>query len=212
MKKNKVLVSNFIIVILMFINSIWVYSRLPEKVASHWDTQGQVNGYMSRFGGAFFMPFLILGIFLFLMVIPNLDPKKNIAKFKDVYNIFITIFLLYMFYIHSLTLAFNLGHKFDFTRAILPAFGVLFYYIGWMLSKARPNWFIGIRTPWTLSSDTVWGKTHILGGKLFKISGILALFGFFLPKYSFFFILIPVIASSIYLVVYSYFEFKNLKK
>jgi len=67
------------------------------------------------------------------------------------------------------------------------------------------------RTPWTLSSDTVWHKTHDLGGKLFKISGVLALIGFFLGQFAAYFALIPVLASAIYLVVYSYLEFAKEK-
>lgn len=207
MKGKRIQLINIAIIGLAFIESIWAYTRLPEKVASHWDAAGQVNGYMGKFGGAFFMPLLTLSIFILFSFVPKIDPRNNIAKFKDIFNIFITVFLLYMLYIHTLSIAFNLGHTFDFTRAILPSMGVLFYFIGWMLPRAEPNWFIGIRTPWTLSSDIVWEKTHELGGKLYKIAGVLTLIGFIVPKYAFLFVLIPIIVVSIYLVVYSYIEF-----
>lgn len=204
---------NIVLVVLMFIESVWAYFRLPERVASHWGPTGQVDGYMSKFGGSFFMPILVLVVFLLLLIIPRIDPKKqNIAKFQHIFDLFITVFLLYMIYIYSLTLYFNIGHTFDFTRAILPPFGVLFYFLGWMLPQAEPNWSIGIRTAWTMSSDVVWRKTHQLGGTLFKISGVLALVGLLLPAEAFLFVFIPVIASSFYLVVYSYLEFAKLKK
>jgi uncharacterized membrane protein len=204
---------NLFLIILFFIEAIWAYSRLPERVATHWNAQGQVDGYMGRFGGTFFVPLLVLGIYLLFLIIPRIDPKrKNIAQFIDIFNRFITALLLFMLYIYSLTIVFNLGYTFDFTKVILPAFGALFYFIGWMLPKAKPNWFIGIRTPWTLSNDEVWVKTHMLGGKLFKISGVLVFLGLLLSKYAYLFVLVPIIVSSIYTVVYSYLEYKRIEK
>lgn len=209
--KNKFHFTNLCLVISILIEGMWAYTKLPEKVASHWDAQGQVNGYMGKFGGAFFVPLLTLGLYLLFLIIPKIDPKKNVANFIDIYNRFVAILLLYMLYIYSLTIYFNLGHKFDFTRAILPAFGILFFFIGSMFSQAKPNWFVGIRTPWTLSNDTVWKKTHIVGGKLYKVSGVLALFGFIFPKFAFLFIMIPIIVSSIYLILYSFLEYRKIE-
>jgi len=78
-----------------------------------------------------------------------------------------------------------------------------------LIENAKRNWFIGIRTPWTLSSDKVWRKTHMMGGKLFKIVGVIALFGIILPKYAVFFVLIPVILVTGYLIFYSYFNYQK---
>ena len=90
--------------------------------------------------------------------------------------------------------------------------GLLFFYIGVLCENSKRNWFVGIRTPWTLSSDKVWDKTHKLGGKLFKIAGIIALIGIFFQNYVVYFILIPTFSVSIYLIVYSYVEFRKEKK
>jgi len=87
----------------------------------------------------------------------------------------------------------------------------LFYFCGVLIGRARRNWFIGIRTPWTLSSDVVWDKTHRRGAKLFMISGIIAVFGMFFKGYTFIFVLAPVLLFSIYLVFYSYAEYKKTK-
>jgi uncharacterized membrane protein len=80
------------------------------------------------------------------------------------------------------------------------------------MEKAKKNWFVGIRTPWTLSSENVWEKTHKIGAKLFKAAGITALLGVLAPAYSFFFILGPILAASLYLVLYSYLEYRKEKK
>lgn len=90
--------------------------------------------------------------------------------------------------------------------------GLLFFYIGVLCENAKRNWFIGIRTPWTLSSEVVWGKTHKFAGKLFKIAGAVALTGVFFGRYAFLFILIPVALISVYTIIYSYIEFQRETK
>jgi uncharacterized membrane protein len=87
--------------------------------------------------------------------------------------------------------------------------GLLFYYTGVLCEKSKRNWFIGIRTPWTLSSDKVWEKTHKIGGKLFKIAGIIAILGALTPEYAIILILIPVISAVGYTIAYSYFEYQK---
>ena len=195
----------------MFALSWWAYYHLPDKAASHWNVTGEVDGYSSRFAGAFLMPIITIIIYGLFYIFPKIDPKKeNVAKFINLYWGFVNIFLGYMLYIHLLTIAANLGYNFDMIRAMLPGFAVLFYYIGWMLPQAKPNWFLGIRTAWTLSSDEVWQKTHELGGRCFRYSGVIVLLGIFFTKYAIFFAIIPVLASSLYLVIFSYLEYKKL--
>lgn len=212
MSKLKLQFINPILVALAFIEGLWAYSRLPEKVASHWNAQGQVDAYSSKSSGAFTMPIIILVVYLLLLVLPKIDPKRKVAGIIGIFNLFITVFLLFMIYIYNLTIAYNIKGEFDFLKAMLPALGIFFYFIGWMLPQAKPNWFIGIRTPWTLSSDKVWEKSHELGGKLFKASGILILLGFLFPRHAIYFVFVPVIASALYTTIYSYFEYNKEKK
>jgi uncharacterized membrane protein len=111
----------------------------------------------------------------------------------------------FMVYMHTLTMLWNLGYnQFNMGTAMLPAMGLIFVFAGIMMRKAKRNFFIGIRTPWTLSSDHVWDETHRLGSTLFIAAGILALLGAFFPDYAFWFILIPVLGSTLFLLVYSY--------
>ena len=186
---------------------------MPEKVASHWNSKGEVDGYMSKFWGIFLMPILSIVLLVLFVLFPKIDPlKKNITKFKKYYEWFIVLFILFLFYIYIITLIWNLGYKFNMTAAIIPAFGILFFYIGILTENAKRNWFIGIRTPWTLSNDEVWEKTHKLGGKLFKISGVIALLGILFQKYAIYLFLIPVIFSALYSSIYSFFEYRKQKK
>ena len=94
---------------------------------------------------------------------------------------------------------------------LIPAISILFYYVGVLVEHAKKNWFIGIRTPWTLSSNIVWKKTHKLGGKLFKFLALLILISLFFPNEFAFIILISVLAVSFYIIVYSYFEYEKEK-
>ena len=201
-----------IIVVLVIIIGITIagaalWSQLPDPMASHWNENDQVDGYMSKFWGVYMMPLITIGLFLIFLLIPNIDPlKANIAQFRGAFNLFITVIIAFMAYVHVLTLRWNLGYTdLGIGKAMLPAMGLLFIVIGSMLRKAKRNWFIGIRTPWTLSSDSVWEEIHRLGGILFMLSGVIAIIGgFFGGTVAFWSIMIPIFGTSIFLVVYSY--------
>lgn len=186
--------------------SISVFNRLPDQMASHWNTANQVDGYMSRFWGAYLMPVVAVGMLALFLVIPNIDPlKANIAKFRNYFNAFIALMVAFLVYVHILTLLWNLGYdQFNMGTAMLPALGLIFVFAGIMMRQAKRNFFIGIRTPWTLSSDYVWDETHRIGSTLFIASGILALLGAIFAEYAVWFILIPVLGSTLFLLVYSY--------
>ncbi len=199
-----------LLVVLTFAVGIILYPSLPERMATHWNINGEANGFSTRAFGVFFMPIMSLFLAILLLSIPRIDPlRENIEKFRKYYDWFIIIMLFFFLYVHSLTLIWNLGIEFDMTRMMLPAMGIIFYASGIMMEKSKRNWFIGIRTPWTLSSDRVWDKTHKIGSRLFKLSGVLAIIGIFFGKYSIYFILGPVLLSSIFVFIYSYWEYRK---
>ncbi len=211
MKKIQIIVLG--IILLSFVTSVYFYDKMPEKMASHWNAQGEVDGYMPKSWALFLMPLISAGLFLLFVAVPKIDPmKENIKKFIKFYDVFILLFIGFLFYIQSLTILWGAGTRFDIIQALSPAFALLFYYCGILTENAKQNWFIGIRTPWTMSSEIVWNKTHRLGGKLFKISGIIAVFGVLLPGYAIFFILVPVILFAAYTVIYSYLEYQREQK
>jgi len=202
-----------VIILLSFIVGIYFYPQMPEKMASHWNTQGQVDGYMSKFWGLFLMPLISAGLFLLFITIPKIDPlKHNIEKFRKYYDGFVVLIIVFLFYLYLLTIFWNIGITFSMTQLLAPAFGILFYYCGILTENAKRNWFIGIRTPWTLSNDAVWDKTHKIGGKLFKAAGVIAFVGIFFQKYALFFVLVPVILVAAYTTIYSYIEYQKEMK
>ncbi len=197
-----------VLIVLAALAGLLFWNQLPDPMASHWNIDGQVNGTTSKLAGVFLLPAMSLGLLLLFLLIPVIDPlKANIAKFRGTYNTFIVLLTVFLVYVHGLQLAWNLGHVFRMNVALLPAVGLLFILMGFVIEKAKRNFFIGIRTPWTLSSDTVWDETHRAGGLLFKLSGVIALIGALFPDYSLWFVLVPAIGSALFTVVYSYVLF-----
>lgn len=208
MRKSETII--LIIILLSFAIGAYLYPHMPDRIASHWNAQGEVDGYMPKFWGVFLMPLISIGLFLLFIFIPRIDPlKANIEKFRKHFDAFIVLFFLFLFYLYLLTIFWNLGERFNMVQFLSPAFGALFYYCGILVEKAKRNWFIGIRTPWTLSSEKVWEDTHRIGGKLFKISGILALLGIVFPNYAIFLILFPALLTAAYVAFYSYFKYQR---
>ena len=201
------------LILLSLATGFVLYPGMPENFASHWNIQGEANGYSSKMFGVFFLPALSTIILGFFLLIPKIDPLgKNIEGFRKYYDMLVLLVIGFMSYLYLLTLLWNTGHTFDMVQMLAPAFGVLFYCLGILLGNAKRNWFVGIRTPWTLSSDVVWDKTHKMGGKLFKAAGVVAFLGVLVPAYALLLVIVPVIAVAVYTFVYSYFEFVKQSK
>jgi len=209
---NKALTVSVILILFSFILGIYFYGIMPDKIASHWNANGNADGYLSKFWGLFLLPIISLGLFLLLLFIPRIDPKKeNIKKFEKSYFNLILITVIFMLYIYLLSILYNLNYNLNMTQWIIPGFSLLFFYIGIVLGKAKQNFTIGIRTSWTLSSEEIWDKTHKMSANLFKFSAIISLLGIFLPKYAIIFIIIPLIISALYSIIYSYILFRRKK-
>jgi immunity protein, SdpI family len=162
--------------------AIWAYPQLPPRVATHWNIRGEADGYSGRFVGAFVMPLVILAVAGIARVLPRIDPKgKNYPKFHDTYWLLINGVLIVLGVLHLAVLGNAIGAPVPIQRVIPIALGFLFIVVGNYLGRVQPNWFLGIRTPWTLSSDTVWRKTHRLGAWVFVIAGLLFMASAFMP-------------------------------
>ena len=211
MSLRNTLLAVALILLITFLASAVAAPLLPDSVASHWDQNGMVNGYMPKLPFLLMMPIILLVSSISLLFLPMIDPlKANFQSVRSSYHIFIVGFTLVMAYIHALTLVYNLGYTFNFTTLMMPAFSILMLITGFMVERAKPNWFVGIRTPWTMSSPTVWEKTHRLGGLLFKILAAIILMGLFLPGgVATFLFLISITTVSVGLIVYSYVVYKQ---
>ncbi len=173
----------FVVAALAAALSLWAYPRLPESVATHWNLHGQPDDYSSRLFAAFGVPLVIVGIAGLFQVLPKLDPRQaNYPKFLGTYWLIANAVILFMAGVHALIIASGLGANISVTRVIPLGVAVLLVVLGNYLTRVEPNWFVGIRTPWTLSSDAVWRKTHRTAGWVFVAGGLVMAAATFGPK------------------------------
>lgn len=166
----------------MALFSLAVYAQLPERIPVHWSLSGEVDGWTGKWPGAFMAPGLALGIWLLLQVLPKLDPRRrNYERFQETYWVLVNVIIGFIGLVHVLSLGTALGWPIGVPRVILVLVGMLFVALGNYLPRLRPNWWMGIRTPWTLENDRVWRDTHRLGGKTFVAAGLVMMISAFLP-------------------------------
>lgn len=169
----KVEVPQWLLLGAMFGAAALFWGRAPERIPVHWNFQGQVDRFGGKFEGLLLLPLIALGVYLLLLLAPRIDPgRANYARFQGAYTaIRIAILALLALidvgiYAAIFKVPHAMGHLLNF------GIGALFIVIGGVLGKVRPNWFVGIRTPWTLSSKQSWTRTHRAGGWVFLASGL----------------------------------------
>jgi uncharacterized membrane protein len=208
---NKILIYSCIVILAALILSLIYYGQTPEIIDSHWDAKGQVNGTMPRFWGLFLLPLVMAATTLLMIFLPKLDPiNPNFTGFRDTYYAFILAFNVFMLLVHAYMVFWNANViRFNAIRLVSVATGLLLYAVALLIKDAKRNWFAGIRTPWTLSSEIVWDKTHSLGSLLFKITGVFTVLTVFVPELAVWVILISSIGASLATFVYSYVIYKQ---
>ena len=192
------------------IASAIAYPRLPETVPSHWNLQGQVNGWQPRGRAAFLMPIVLLVLWGLMRGLPAIDPRRaNYAKFQPTYDFVVNAVLTVLALIHLAVIGAALGAPISIHRLVPIAFGLMLIAIGNQLPRARPNWWFGIRTPWTLSNDRVWERTHRVGGYLMTASGAAIIIGALVTKLAGPLIIVCVAGAGLGSVIYSYVAWRQ---
>ena len=192
----------------------WAWSRLPEgaRVPSHWNFSGQVDAYGSR-ATVFLAPVIMVGITLLFLAIPRFDPRQ--AHLLRSSRAYAAIWLALAAFITGLNVVIvrtALGHPVAMEKWMVGALGVFCIVIGNYFGKIRSNFFVGIRTPWTLSSELSWNKTHRVGGWVFAAFGLflVAAVTAQLPSRAVFvFIVVSLPLMAISLAAYSYFIWRD---
>jgi uncharacterized membrane protein len=161
------------LVVLSFALAAALYPRLPESVPTHWNAAGEADGFTPKPWGPFVLPLVIVGVYVLLVVLPRISPRGyRMGRFQGVFEIMQAAILAFLFLVNVLVLLAGIGAPIAMDRAIHAGTGLLFVVLGNFMGKVTKNFFVGIRTPWTLASDEVWLRTHRLGGKLFVLAGI----------------------------------------
>jgi len=191
--------------------SLWAYPQLPPTVATHWNVRGVADGFSSRLVAVSIMPLVIIVMTGLFNVLPKLDPRRaNYTKFIGTYWLIANAVILFILIGHGMIVATGLGYPVKIGRTMPIGVGLLFIVLGNYLTRVEPNWFVGIRTPWTLSSDTVWRKTHRTGGWLMVLGGLAVTGSAFLPQSAFLPLLIgAVLVMAVIPIVQSYVLWKR---
>lgn len=198
------------IVSAMVLAGLVFWPHLPSSMAIHWNASGNADGYSHKAIGLFLVPAIAAFMALLLFLLPSIDPiSRNYAAFRKEYDGLILIIILFFALVQGMVLAWNFGARFDIIRIIAPGVGLLFYYIGAIMPQMKRNWFAGIRTPWTLSSDRVWEETHRIGGTIFRIAGAAACLGAAFPDLAFALIFVPIVLAAVGTTVYSYLVYRK---
>lgn len=205
---------SLVIILFVALSAYYFNTILPEQVVTHWDFNGQPNGWGDKSILVLFIPFLIIGIYILFRFLPRLDPKKeNYIKFDSVYHAFKLMMIIFLAIIYYIVVYINLGYSLPISDIMVWMVGILFIIIGLLIKNVKQNWFMGIRTPWTLSNPEVWRKTHLMARKVFIAGGIAF---FFMPYASptqvpviFTLVIIFIVGGSF---AYSYYVYRQLEK
>lgn len=201
------------IVLAPFVYLAIIWNTLPEKVPTHWNYKGEVDKWGDKYSLIALLFLLPVLTYVLMLVVPKIDPKKKIEQMGGKYYQLKFIMVLFMSMFAFIILHLTENPSVSSPNLIAIPLGVLFIALGNYFKVIQPNYFIGIKTPWTLENKEVWKLTHILAGKLWIIGGLLIVVGSLtVAKSVFIYILLSTIAViAIVPVVYSYLKFKELK-
>lgn len=196
----------------MFILAAVRWGSVPDQIPVHWNAAGEVDGYGGKFVGLLLVPIMTAALYPLLKYLPRIDPaSRNYETFAGTYllvRVLLTVYLAFIYVV--LNLAIGNEETFPVGELIVAAVGVLFIILGSVMGKFRPNWFAGIRTPWTLTSKKSWVMTHRLGGRVFIAAGVATMVGALIGgEWAFYAMFIVLIPGVIYLFVYSYLVWRD---
>jgi len=201
-----------ILIVLGFALGVYFYPSLPDRVPVHWNLKGQVNGYGSKFFGAFGLASINLGMYLLFIVLPYIDPKrKNYESFQSTYQYLKYLLILFLLGLEVTTLLIATGVVVNKPVFIQIMVSLLFILLGNVMGRFKHNYFVGIKTPWTLANEEVWRKTHRMAAPLWVIGGIinilLAVTGLNFNGIGFIIIMVTIVIVPI---VYSYIIYQKI--
>ncbi|HET7663309.1 MAG TPA: SdpI family protein [Rhodanobacteraceae bacterium] len=212
MKQTGTWVVSLIFVLVMLGVAVWIYPHLPAQTPIHWNAQGEANGWASPFWAAAFPVLMMAGLAMMFAVLPVISPRRfEIAPFARTYGIVVMATLAFLLVVGILALLAGAGYHVSMQLVAPIAVGALLMVIGNFMGKFRKNFFVGIRTPWTLTSDAVWERTHRLAGWLFVLAGLAWIVGGLANAPPAVMVIATLVAAFVP-VVYSYLLYRRVER
>ena len=202
------------LVVAMLAVSAWAWPQIPDaaQVPIHWGLDGEVDGYAPKAVGLLVLPAIGAGMLALLALIPRIEPRReNLQRSGSAYVAVGITVMAFEAAIHFVIVLVAVGNDVDLASVAIVGAGAMFLVIGNFLGKTRSNWFFGIRTPWTLSSERSWSRTHRVGGWVFVAVGLVVIMGAVLggPQVALWLMLGSLLAGPIGLVAYSYLVWRD---
>ncbi|HET6586304.1 MAG TPA: SdpI family protein [Oleiagrimonas sp.] len=211
MKFTRSLMVSAIFILIAVGMAVWLYPELPARVPSHWNVHGQVDRYMPRFWAAVMPALMILGGAILMVVLPLISPRRfAITPFGRIYVLVMLVVQAFMLVVGVTVLLAGAGYAVPVPLIAMLAVGVLLMVLGNYMGKLRKNFFMGIRTPWTLASDAVWERTHRLGGWTFMLGGVVLIVGA-LAGGMLWPVIVAVVIAAVIPMVYSFVIYRRLE-
>lgn len=211
MRHKNLIISTLITILITWIVAVIYSGYLPDPVPTHWNIDGEIDGWTAKPWGVYIIPIistLTTGLLLFL---PKIAPKGfRLEGALKVYYLLTLVIAIFMLLIMIFTFSAAQNQNFNMTTWIMSGIGLLFIIIGNYLTKIPKNFFLGIRTPWTLSSDTVWYKTHRLSAWVFIIAGLVMMLSPITP-YQQTILITVIIATAAIPILYSLYVYKKVE-
>lgn len=202
------------LLLLPFVLIAMYWNQIPEEIAMHWNSRGEIDRWGEKGFDVFFLPLISLGVYLLMIAIPYIDPKRKSENQQKGLRAFRLIIPLLLTGIFLVVLLQWIGVNFEVGKAIGLVITVFFLIIGNYLQSLRPNYFIGLRTPWTLESEDIWRKTHRLGSKVWVTCSLIMLVVWFFVSQDTFFDIFTAYVFTIALVPagYSFYLYTKNKQ
>jgi uncharacterized membrane protein len=205
-----------IIVASLIISALLVYQSLPQTIPVHWNINGVADGFGDKLYGVALIPAISLIFLVLFPLLSRLDPKKeNYELFKESWDWLQSIIIIFLGYVFAVQLYFTVNPQTDairFGQLLMGGMGVMFILLGNVMGKIRQNYFVGLRTPWTLSDPEVWEKSQHFAGWCFVIAGIAFLIAAIIGYFAIWLLFAVILAAAVVPTVYSYWLYKKTKK
>jgi len=209
--KDKKEIVPIALLLLMYALSAYLYPQLPDQIPTHWNAQGEIDDYSGKFSGSLLLPIVATFIYALFLIIPKIAVyRRNIVEFGDYYWGLKTVFMMFMASMHIVILLASLGFAGRIDLFVIVAVAALLYYVGYTLNHIKRNYFIGVRTPWTLADDRVWKKTHEFSAKAFKTFAVLSVLTLLFQPHTFKIYIALIILLILAVFLYSYLVYRKL--
>jgi uncharacterized membrane protein len=214
MNMKPLLFVNSLLILAMIAASAWIWPSLPDdaRLPVHWNLDGEPDRYGSKLEALAAMPTIAVLLTIVFLVLPHFDPRRqNLQQSAKLWNAAAIGTVLLIAAVHAFLVLSAIGQPLDVKSILLPGIAGLFIVLGNYLGKTRSNWFAGIRTPWTLSSDYAWEKTHRWAGRLFVLTGLVTLAAWLVAdvKLAAWVMISAIAVTSLVSVVLSYIYWRN---